>query len=338
MVELEFDRVVGLARGYQEPRVLLTASELDLFSILRGSPMTAEEIAAPRSWNIDALSVLLDALTVMGFLEKSLGRYFVPRVNRELLSKDDPRMVPHIIRHAAAGWRSWSNLTARIVGEGTPPSMDDEGHQVGASHAVSQQLAPGIAALVRPETGRRFLDVGGGSGAYTLAFLDRDKTLDATILDRPEILPITRSYLARVGYQEKVRLVAADIAVDEWPANQDLILLSAVVSTQSSARCETMFSRAFRSLAPGGRLVIRDHIMSEDRLLPRAGALYAVQLLVCTSGGTTHTLQEIRKGLDDAGFQDIRLLQDGERMNGVIEAFKPRLKAMGVSIGFSRSD
>ena len=323
MIELEFDRVVGLARGYQEPRVLLTASELDLFSTLRGLPMTAEEIAAPRAWNVDALKVLLDALTVMGFLEKSLGRYFVPRVNRELLSMDDPRMVPHIIRHAAYGWRSWSNLTARIVGEGTPPTMDEAGHHVGAAHVVSQQLAPGIAALVRPETGRRFLDVGGSSGAYTIAFLDRDKTLEATILDRPEILPITQRYLARVGYQEKVRLVAADIVVDEWPPNQDLILLSAVVNTQSLANCETIFSRAFRSLAPGGRVVIRDHIMSEDRLLPRAGALYAVQLLVCTDGGTTYTFQEIRKSLDRAGFRDIRLLQDGERMNGVIEAFKP---------------
>lgn len=323
MIELEFDRVVGLARGYQEPRVLLTASELDLFSTLRGLPMTAEEIAAPRAWNVNALKVLLDALTVMGFLEKSLGRYFVPRVNRELLSMDDPRMVPHIIRHAAYGWRSWSNLTARIVGEGTPPTMDEAGHHVGAAHVVSQQLAPGIAALVRPETGRRFLDVGGSSGAYTIAFLDRDKTLEATILDRPEILPITQRYLARVGYQEKVRLVAADIVVDEWPPNQDLILLSAVVNTQSLANCETIFSRAFRSLAPGGRVVIRDHIMSEDRLLPRAGALYAVQLLVCTDGGTTYTFQEIRKSLDRAGFRDIRLLQDGERMNGVIEAFKP---------------
>ena len=44
--------------------------------------------------------------------------------------------------------------------------------------------------------------------------------------------------------------------------------------------------------------------------------------LVTINGGTTHTFQEIRKGLDNAGFRDVRLLQDGERMNGVIEAFK----------------
>jgi len=285
--------------------------------------MAADEIGAPRGWNIDALRILLDALTVMGFLEKSLGRYFVPRVNRELLSKDDARMVPHIVRHAASGWHAWSSLTTRIVGDGTLPRVNDAEHFVGTMQAVSQQLAPGIAALERPETGRSFLDVGGGSGAYTIAFLDRDRTLAATILDGPEILQITKSYLERAGYAELVKLVAADFVADEWPRNQDLVLLSAVVHNQTPINRESMFGRAFDALISGGRLVIRDHIMSEDRLLPRAGALYAVQLLVRNQGGSTYTFSEIRNGLERAGFRDIRLLQDGERMNGVIEAFRP---------------
>lgn len=323
MNELDFDRVVGLARGYQEPRVLLTASELDLFTILSGPPMTAEEIATPSAWNVNALRVLLDALTVMGFLEKSLGRYFVPRVNREMLTMDNARMVPHIIRHAACGWHAWSKLTHCVVGGGVLPKTDDVGSFVGAMHAAALPLAPGIAALVRPETGRHFLDVGGGSGAYTMAFLDRDRTLDATLLDRPEILKVTKSYLARAGYDNKVRLFAADVVADEWPANQDLILLSAVVHRETLANCETMFARAFRALAPQGRLVIRDHIMSEDRLVPRAGVLYAVQLLVGSPGGGTYTFTEIRRALGKAGFHDVRLVQDGERMNGIIEAYKP---------------
>jgi hypothetical protein len=322
MTELEFDRVIGLARGYQEPRVLLTASELDLFSILCEAAMTAEEVATPRGWNAPALGILLDALTVMGFLEKRLGRYFVPRVNRDLLSHADARLVPAMIRNSGASWDSWSNLTSRIVGAGMLPKISDAANFIATMHAMSQPLAPGIAALVRPETARRFLDVGGGSGAYTVAFLERDRSLCATILERPEILPTTADYLARAGYQDQVQLVAGDFVTDEWPASQDLILLSAVVHTQSLANCNAMFMRAHRSLVNGGRIVIRDHVMSEDRLFPRTGTLFAVHLLVCTAEGRTYTYSEIRQGLEAAGFADVRLVQDGERMNGIIEAFK----------------
>ena len=322
MTELEFDRVIGLARGYQEPRILLTASELDLFSILCATALTPEEIAMPRGWEAQALGILLDALTVMGFLEKRLGRYFVPRVNRDLLSPGDTHSVPAMIQSAAAGWHSWSNLTSRIVGTGVPPKILDAANFIATMHAVSLPLAPGIAALIRPETARSFLDVGGGSGAYTIAFLERDRSLRATILERPEILPITSDYLSRAGYADHVRLVAGNFVTDEWPANQDLILLSAVVHAQSLRNCDAMFERAHRALVKGGRIVIRDHVMSEDRLFPRAGTLFAVHLLVCTQEGRTYTYSEIRRGLETTGFSDVRLVQDGERMNGIIEAFK----------------
>ncbi len=322
MTELEFDRVIGLARGYQEPRVLLTASELDLFSILGAASMTAEEIATPRGWEIRALGILLDALTVMGFLEKRLGRYFVPRVNRDLLLPGDARLVREIIQNSASGWHSWSTLTSRIVGAGVQSKSLDAASFIATMHAMSQPLAPGIAALVRPETARRFLDVGGGSGAYTIAFLERDRSMTATILERPEILEITKDYLSRAGYADQVQLVAGDFVMDEWPANQDLILLSAVIHTQSLTNCDAIFERAYRSLAKGGRIVIRDHVMSEDRLFPRAGTMFAVHMLVCSQQGGTYTYSEIRNGLQSAGFSGTRLVQDGERMNGIVEAFK----------------
>jgi hypothetical protein len=39
--------------------------------------------------------------------------------------------------------------------------------------------------------------------------------------------------------------------------------------------------------------------------------------------GSTYSFSEIRRGLETAGFKVVRLVQDGERMNGVVEAFKP---------------
>ncbi len=323
MNELELDRVVYLAHSYQEPRVLLTASELGLFSILRDRPMTADAVAQSRGWDAQALQVLLDALVVMGFLDKTLDRYSIEHVNKELLSSDDPRGVIPMIRHAATAWPAWSNLTARIATSGALPPIDVPEAFVASMHAIAEKLAPGIAALIRPEQGRSFLDVGGGSGAYTIAFLARDRSLRASLLDRPEILEHTRDYLAQADCSDCVQLVEGDATRDEWPGDHDLVFLSALIHGQSFAGCDNIYRRAFRSLCPGGRVVVRDHIMSENRLRPRAGTLFNVHMLVCTNDGRTYTFSEIRRGMEDAGFVEVRLVQDGERMNGLVEAFKP---------------
>ena len=65
MSELEMDRVMNLSCSYQEPRVLLTAVELGLFSAIQSGPATPGSIAEKYSWDAQAVQVLLDALTVM---------------------------------------------------------------------------------------------------------------------------------------------------------------------------------------------------------------------------------------------------------------------------------
>ena len=69
--------------------------------------------------------------------------------------------------------------------------------------------------------------------------------------------------------------------------------------------------------------MIRDHVMSPDHTQPASGTLFAVNMLVVTAGGSTYSFDEIRQGLEAAGFTRVRLLQTGERMDGLVEAFKP---------------
>jgi hypothetical protein len=63
--------------------------------------------------------------------------------------------------------------------------------------------------------------------------------------------------------------------------------------------------------------------MAEDRTYPRDGAIFAVNMLLGTTGGNTYTFEEIKVGLQQAGFARIRLLREGEQMDALVEAFKP---------------
>jgi 3-hydroxy-5-methyl-1-naphthoate 3-O-methyltransferase len=322
--ELEPDRVLHLIQAYQEPRVVLTACELDLFAILGDRPLTAESIAQTHGWDARALRVLLDALTVMGFVDKTLDKYSVSYVNQSLLSTTDARAIISAMRLAAKAWPAWSNLTAHITGGRPPPDRDAVAAQVEVRHATDERLAPGIAALVRPENGRRLLCVGDISGAYASAFLARDRSLQVSILVDSSVTQHTQRCLADAESNDRVELLSTDVVGDEWPGDQDLVFLSGVVHEYSEEFCERIYSKAFAALVGGGRVIVRDHIMSENRLRPRTGAMFNVHLLVTTQRGATQTYSTMRQGLEREGFVDIRLIQDGERMNGLVEAFKPR--------------
>jgi SAM-dependent methyltransferase len=235
-----------------------------------------------------------------------------------------------MVLHATSLWTRWSRLTD--IAAGTPasaPSPDFLRHGkdleafIGAMHSVGEPMAGRIAADINTGDAKSLLDVGGGSGTYTIAFLRVAPELKATIFDMPPVIEMARMRLAGAGLLERTRLVGGNFHNDELPAGHDLVLLSAIIHSNSPEQNLDLYQKIFRALNPGGRLLIRDHVMDPDRVRPREGAIFAINMLVGTPGGGSYTYGEIAAELTEAGFADIRLLREGEHMDSVVEACKP---------------
>lgn len=323
MVELDRATIPSLARAFMESRVLLTAVELDLFSLMGDGRLTSKQLAELGGWDQRGLEILLDALVVTGLARKQRGAYSNTSVSRECLCNDSEASLLPMVRHHAQLWDSWSQLSDRVRANGKAEPHDQLRAFIGAMDWVAAPLAPGIVAAVGAPRGGRVLDLGGGSGAYTAAFLSRDRSVRMTLFDRPDVVVLAREFLAQQGCEKDVQFVGGDFLRDDLPPDQDLVFLSAIVHSLSLEQCALLFSKAFEALVPGGRLVIRDHVMSDDRLQPRAGAIFSVNMLAATEGGRTYTYTELRTRLEESGFIDVRLAQDGERMNALVEATKP---------------
>ncbi len=316
------ESIMGLSRAFMESRVLLTGAELDLFSLLAAAPLTAEQIAERIGANRRALTILLDALAAMGLLVKQDGSYQTEPSAARLLSADSPDSILPIIQHNIDLWERWGRLTGKVAGPRKPDwSMRAF---IGAMHAIARPLATRIVQLVNPAGARRLIDVGGGSGSYTLAFLEAVPGMRATIFDQPEVIEMARERVGAAGMLERVALVAGDFESDPLPAGHDLAFVSAIIHQNSPAENVALFRKIFAALDPGGRVVVRDHVLSPDRTQPRSGALFAVNMLVGTEGGNSYTEAEIREALTEAGFTGVRLIHPDERMDGLVEAFKPR--------------
>lgn len=318
------ESLLALARGFQESRVLLTGAELDLFTLLSREPLGVETLASRLGADRRALSTLLDALAAMEVLEKREGLYRTAAA-AACLSADAPDSIHPMLLHAAALWARWTTLTRRVGGTPIPERPPEEALRafIGAMHVVGAPKADRIVAAAGIGAARRLLDVGGGPATYTAAFLRAEPALSATLFDLPPVIEIARERLARAGLAGRVTFVTGDFEKDELPPGNDLVWLSAVIHQNSPAQNEALYGKIFRALVPGGRLVLRDHVMEPGRIRPRAGALFAVNMLVGTSGGGTYTFDEIGAGLTRTGFQRIRQIQRGERMDALVEAFRP---------------
>jgi precorrin-6B methylase 2 len=325
------ETILTLSRNFMESRILLTAAELNLFSLLTPRPLSAGEVAKHLHGPLRGATILLDALSAMGLLVKRGETYRCIHPVSNFLSADQPETVLPMILHAAHLWQRWSKLTAVIsqaegeVEKAEPPSQKFEELRafIGAMHAIAAPIAPSIVKAVNPERSRSLLDVGGASGTYTIAFLEANPRLRATLFDRPAVIELARGRLEKANLLNRVNLVAGDFYEDGLPAGHDLAFVSAIVHQNSPEENLDLFKKIFRSLLPGGRIVIRDHVMEPERTQPQSGAIFAVNMLLATAGGNTYTFEEIQAGLVQSGFVLVRLIQKGKQMDGLIEAFKP---------------
>jgi SAM-dependent methyltransferase/predicted transcriptional regulator len=324
------DDIMAIARAFMRSRIILTAADLDLFTMLDDGYCTVERIAGKSGLSPRPLARVLDCLVTFGFLDKKENTYSLTEEGASLSSRHPTSSLPMIL-HMSQLWDSWSGLT-KIVEKGSatekklPKVMDDESRRafIGAMHVIGRTLSEDIAGSLDLSGFKKLLDIGGGSGTYTIAFLKHNPELEAVLFDMENVILMARERLESEGFLDRASLVSGDFYRDELPRGCDLVLLSAIIHQNSPDENRDLYRKIFRAVEPGGMLIVRDHIMNESRTWPPEGALFAINMLVNTRGGDTYTFGEVEKTLEDAGFVDIRIVRTGERMDCLVVAVKPK--------------
>ena len=325
--------ILKMVRGFQPACVIIAGADLDVFTILHTRPVSAGQLAGKIRGDARAITILLDALTALGMLVKrpvAKPVYSVPPAVAAVLADNGAQCMLGMVRHQGNCLRRWAQLGS-VVRSGKPaarrPSVRGAGGDldsfIRAMHEVSGPLAEPIISSLGPLKFTHLLDLGGASGTWTIPFLRRNPGAKATIFDRPDVIPMARRTIKRAGLAGRVNFAAGDYNSGAMPQGPDLAWVSAIVHQNSRAQNRAMFSRVFTVLPPGGRILIRDIVVDASRTRPVGAALFAVNMLTSTSGGSAFTFNEIRDDLTAAGFVKVKLLRRGEIMDSLISALVP---------------
>jgi (2Fe-2S) ferredoxin/predicted O-methyltransferase YrrM len=303
------DELEQMIRGYMPSRCILTALELDLFTAVADGA-TAAQIAAQVNANARAVAMLLNALVSLGLLSKSGDEYQnTPESARFFVqgSRDNHR---NGLLHFANIWHNWSTMT-EAVRTGTRVPIDSDDHPEWTHNFITamDRIAKHRGALVVKALGtagvRRTLDLGGGSGAYSIAFAKASPTVRCEILDIPEVVPITTAYVNKAGVSTQVSVRPGDMLKGGFGSGYDIIMLNAICHMFSEEQNRDIFRRAHQALAPNGRLVVQEFILNPDKAGPPHSALFSLNMLVGTEAGASYSEPEYTEWMKAAGFSQV---------------------------------
>ena len=303
------------AASFQKSRILLSGFELDIFTNVDKTGTTNKQIANNLHLDEHACERLLNALVSLGFLKKQNHLFFNTDESFTFLSKKSSDYLGGLM-HSNHLWNTWSNLT-QVVKTGIsahPAGINERGEEwlfpfINAMHDRAKKQAPQQLANIDLSEIKSTLDIGGGSGAYSMEFISKKPEIEATVFDLPNVVPITKIFLDKEGFSDKIKTHAGDYTTDDLPKGFDLVFLSAIIHSNSLEINQDLIKKCFDSLNKNGKIVIQDWIMNNDRTQPISGAIFAINMLVGTESGDCFTEQEVTEMLNAAGFKSISRIE-----------------------------
>jgi SAM-dependent methyltransferase len=290
--------------------VITTASRLGLFTRLEEGGMNAERLARETGCVPRLLEALLDACVAMGLLRREVETYRNSHLSSAHLVRGRPLYLGHILEIQARGALRWGRLLQVVTTGKTPEGPDELGEQHPVFTRAMNDLgmfneAGALAAAVDLSECRTLVDVGCGSGLYSIALCRRFPRLGATLVDREEVLPTTEEMVASSGLADRIRTRVGDMETDPIGEGVDAVLLSDSLYYDADT-AKRVLCTVHAALNGGGTVIVRGYYPDPGGSEPLFGAMFRLNLLLFDPDRTPPTVGDIESWLGEVGFRGVR--------------------------------
>ena len=308
---------------------MAVADEVGVFAALDAEPATAAQVAQKLGFNRRGTDVLLSMLTALGLVVARDGRHELADVARTYLLPESPyywgpllRILGVVPQHHAAlieALRAADDraapMTATAQNEAAPSDAAGawQSGQIDRAqaevltrlmHCHSLPASVGVAKNRNLRGVSRLLDVGGGSGCFSIAIAQQLPSVRCTVLELPAVCDVARRYIADGGVADRVDTISIDMFRDAWPRGYDGMFFSNIFHDWNTETNRFLARRAYEALEPGGRILLHEQLLAEDGSGPVTTAAFSMLMLLGTHG-RQYTFSELEQILSSAGFVDI---------------------------------
>jgi len=315
---------------------ITVADEIGLFTALEAGPRDTAALAEACDVEARALGIVLGLIAALGFIVRREGDWNLTSVSRTYLLPDGNFYWGPLIM----GGRDSDPLHAALLGmlrpgekaspiEGRPVENWESG-QLGSEqarsiarfmHAHSLPAAIGASRTGRFAGVTSLLDVGGGSGVFSIAAALAEPGLRATIMELPAMCEAARDYIAEADVAGRVGTTPVDIFRKDWPTGHDALFFSNIYHDWNEATNRELSAKAFAALPSGGRIFLHEQLMDDTLDGPVTTASFSVLMLRGTRG-KQYSLGELTAILESAGFKGVRATHSCGYYS-LVEAVKP---------------
>lgn len=308
------DDVLELFLGFWISRTVMAAVEMGVFEALEGKALDVAEAGAALGGLAERPArALLDTCVAVKLLDKADGRYTNSPLASRFLHAGSEYSVRNYVLDERWCWGAWGRLEDALRADAQQLPPDEEGYHAFPAeffydflHGHSLAMAERLAEAVDLSGVHRIMDVGGGSGAVSIALCRRFSHLEAVVVDQEPVAARALEHVERAGLSERIATCPANLFADPLPAGCDAAVLANLLHDFSPERCAEILGRVAAALGAGGRLVIMEIVPDDDRTGPPLAVAFAAAMIVNTAGGDAHTAARYREWLAEAGFGDIR--------------------------------
>ena len=291
--------------SFARHRVVTVASKAGVLARLAEHTETPEQVAEALGLDPLATGKVVRALTALGILHADGDRYHAVDGLAPYLRPGPDDMAP-FIAHSHAMYERWgASLEGWLRGVDAAPhgAQRDPAGFGAAMQAMGARVAKEVVARLDLGNVRRLLDVGGGFGHYSGAFLDAGPDITAVVLDRPDVADLGRAQAAGTRHAERLSFEGGTY-LESYPGGPyDLVLLANVLHQEHAAEAARMVELSSAVLAPGGRVVVVDFAIDDEQRAHPLGTLFAINM---RSFGDTWPEPRIRGWMEAAGLGDVQ--------------------------------
>ena len=308
-------RLQNMSRAFIESASMFAAIDLELFTAVENGSNTVEKFAVHADISEVNAERLMTMCATAGLISWADDHYINADDVQRFLVKDEKSYAGPWLTFTRPGWSNWGNLTeklknpdkATVIGSYETMTVDYARTYHEATSSIGFGAGRRFNKQVDLSRRTKMMDLGGGSGAYSIVAAQNNPNLSAVVFDLPPVVVVTKDFIEKNGVADQVSTQGGDFTRNDFPQNCDVAVMASNLPQYNREIINQVIQKAFDALLPGGAMHLIGEMLDDDRKGPMDAAIWGLMEVMSNSTGLAHSRKDCVQYFKQAGFENIEV-------------------------------